>query len=157
MTVLHASSLYKPGHSAASPQSYAWVACENKLTSLYRTNRGRKMKCVELNFDFGELDSERVEAKPRRYSPHTALFEDVVSAVSNDEECDTISALAVQELLTHLRRQQRGKRECDTLIGMLVVGNTQAEIASALGSSQPTVSAWVSRLRKSTLASIGSF
>jgi len=148
LSVLKAETLYRSEDQAASPQTYAWRACENRLISLYREQRGAHPHSVELHFDFNDLMSEYLCDLPPKYSSHSDLASDVASAIKHEDELDSISFSDLRSVIIDLRNRQRDKAKFDTIIQMLADGYTQEEIAAELGISQPAVSKRVSDLRR---------
>jgi len=132
----------------ASPCTYAWHLCENRLIDMQRRQHNHRKASIELHFDFDELQKDRAYETPAKFSSHAAVTADVVRVSQMDEESDTMTALDLSALLSGVRSNARHKREYDKLVSMMLNENTQEEIASAFQMTQPNISMKMSKLRK---------
>ena len=132
----------------ASPCTYAWRLCENRLIDMQRRQHSHRKASIELHFDFDELQKDRAYEIPAKFSSHAAVIADVVRVSQMDEESDTMTALDLSALLSGVRSSARHKQDFDKLISMLLTEHTQEEIAAAFQMTQPSISLKVSKLRK---------
>lgn len=147
LSVLGAESNYRYGRGA-SPCTYAWCLCENRLIDMYRRCQKRRKSTLELHFDFDELEKDRAYELPAKFSSHATVTADVVRASKRDEEPDTVSALDMSVLLEMLRCKRRNRERYDKFVDMLLNERTQNEIADAFKLSQPSISLMTSKLRR---------
>lgn len=147
LSVLGAESKYRHDRGA-SPSTYAWVLCENRLIDMYRLCKKHRKSSMELHFDFDELQGDRAYELPAKFSSHASVTADVIRVLGKDEETDTVSALDISVLLDMLRGKKQNKRDYDRVIHMMLNENTQTEIADAFQVTQPSISLMVSKLRQ---------
>lgn len=147
ISVLGAEASYS-SERGASPRTYAWRLCENRLIDMQRRQHNRWKSSTELHFDFAELQNDRTYETPAKFSSRAAVTADVVRACKVDEEPDTMTTLDLSTLLAAVRSGMRHKQDFDKLISMLLTEHTQEEIAAAFQMTQPSISLKVSKLRK---------
>lgn len=136
----------------ASPCTYAWRLCENRLIDMQRRQHNHRKASIELHFDFDELQKDQAYETPAKFSSHSAVTADVVRACQVDEEPDTMTTLDLSTLLAAVRNGMRHKQDFDKLISMLLTEHTQEEIAAAFQMTQPNISLKVSKLRREVAA-----